>query len=472
MPYDAKRNETRFERGASSRRLNSLVERPQNDMPLADATEKALLQSIEAGRLVIVCGAGLSIAGRSRGPSAKRIAEVCFDRARQVDPQLNADLRENLNLLAEHFAANQGLQSYFIPCLVPWDEFVGEPNDGHIAIADFALCKVVEAAITTNYDFLVEEAARSFHVDFQSTIDGPGAAVQHGHANYIKLHGCAVRNRLETIWAPSQLQTDQQLADRLSGLKSWLRSHLHEKDYIFVGFWSDWRYLNAILEETLSTITRTKVFVVDPAPDAELQAKAPALWALLNDPQTVFEHIDMSGEELLDGLRAAFSRMYLRKVFALGEIQFREAIYRNVPLPEIASSQRSSDLHDARCDAEGIPRSRAARLKAPTANVSQYAFAHLLLAHAGAEAIGADYQIKGQRIRVINSAGRFIAEVRGHFADDPVPIPGADVILCAGGENVGAPNNIVREGATSSIVRPLAGGSWVDLQAARALLEI
>src|SRR5580704_230996 len=107
-------------------------------MPLAEATEKALLQSVEAGRLVIVCGAGLSIAGRSKGPSAQHIADVCFDRAVLVDQKLNPKLRKSLSLLAEHFTANQSLQNYFIPCLVPWGEFAaGEPNEGHIALADF-----------------------------------------------------------------------------------------------------------------------------------------------------------------------------------------------------------------------------------------------------------------------------------------------------------------------------------------------
>ena len=442
-------------------------------MPLADATEKALLQSIEAGRLVIVCGAGLSIAGRSKGPTAKHIAEVCFDRAVLVDQKLNPKLRENLNLLAEHFAANQALGNYFIPCLVPWGEFaVGEPNDGHIALADLALCRAVEAAITTNYDFFVEQAASGFHVDFQSTLDGPAAAVQRTHANYVKLHGCAVRSRLTTVWAPSQLENDPELIARIEGLKTWLRANLHEKDYVFVGFWSDWSYLNAILEETLSTVTPTRVFVVDPASDSDLEAKAPALWALVTDKRATFEHVAMSGEQLLDDLRCAFSRMYLRKVFALGTTEFLECVTPDVPELQIASSGNASELHDARCDAEGLPRSSAARLKDPTANASQYAFAHLLLSHAGGQAIGADYQISGRRVRVINAAGRFINQVRAQFAADPVSIPSADIVLCAGGGDVPVPDNIVREGTTASIIRPIAGGSWVDLRAARVLLEI
>jgi hypothetical protein len=84
-----------------------------------------LLASMDARRLVVVCGAGLSMAPPSCLPSAKEIAEACFDEYRIIiDPHIDPNLRGNLEELAEHFAAQETLESVFIEKLVPWNKFV------------------------------------------------------------------------------------------------------------------------------------------------------------------------------------------------------------------------------------------------------------------------------------------------------------------------------------------------------------
>jgi hypothetical protein len=60
--------------------------------------------SIQAGRLVLLCGAGLSMASPSELPAAWQVANICFDKHRLAsDPHLDPGLRNDLEALAEHF---------------------------------------------------------------------------------------------------------------------------------------------------------------------------------------------------------------------------------------------------------------------------------------------------------------------------------------------------------------------------------
>ena len=63
------------------------------------------------------------------------------------------------------------------------------------------------------------------------------------HANtqgpLLKFHGCAYRDRLSTVWAPSQL-ADQTIAERIARSKLWIAANLRKKYLLVIGFWSDW----------------------------------------------------------------------------------------------------------------------------------------------------------------------------------------------------------------------------------------
>ncbi|MBP0631332.1 hypothetical protein [Cupriavidus sp. AcVe19-1a] len=115
---------------------------------------------MNAGRLVILCGAGLSMAPPSSLPSAWQVAGMCFDEYQlTIDPLIDPALRDNLEALAEHFVGLDTLKAVFIEHLVPWEEFERPPNRGHAALADFLIAKTVVAGLSSNYDKLIERCA-------------------------------------------------------------------------------------------------------------------------------------------------------------------------------------------------------------------------------------------------------------------------------------------------------------------------
>src|SRR5262245_24676648 len=126
---------------------------------------------MDAGRLVVICGAGLSMAPPSNLPSARRVAEMCFDAYQiRVNPNINPALRQDLEALAEYFADLNTLKAQFIENLVPWIEFERLPNPGHAAIADFLITKVAVAALSGNYDKLIERYAWDSGADFLGSL--------------------------------------------------------------------------------------------------------------------------------------------------------------------------------------------------------------------------------------------------------------------------------------------------------------
>jgi len=137
---------------------------------------------MNAGRLLVVCGAGLSMAAPSNLPSARAVAERCFDKYRlESDPNCDIALRSDLEALAEHFAGMNTPRSVFIEHLVPWHAFVRPSNAGHAAIADFLITRAAIAGISSNYDALIERRAWDYGSDFQGSLDGDEATVDAIH---------------------------------------------------------------------------------------------------------------------------------------------------------------------------------------------------------------------------------------------------------------------------------------------------
>jgi transcriptional regulator GlxA family with amidase domain len=64
---------------------------------LDSETKARLLASMHAGRLVVICGAGLSMAAPSSLPPAWSVAEASFDKYRATtDPTCDVAMRHNL----------------------------------------------------------------------------------------------------------------------------------------------------------------------------------------------------------------------------------------------------------------------------------------------------------------------------------------------------------------------------------------
>jgi hypothetical protein len=439
---------------------------------LSPEIKARLLASVDAGRLVVLCGAGLSMAAPSNLPSARRVAEICFDvYALKVDPLLNPALREDLEALAEHFAALNTLKSQFIENLVPWSEFVRPPNPGHAAIADFLITKAVVAALSSNYDKLIEQCGWDYGADFFGSLDGDEATVcSRRQAPLLKFHGCSYRDRANTLWAPSQLN-DLTVAERIEKSRIWMAANLRQKDLLVVGFWSDWEYLNQTIGGAVQGLDPLSVTVIDPFGTEQLQQKAPQLWALAHQVNVTFTHIQESGADALDELRRAFSESYLRQVLASGKSAF-EAEIGSVCEPTWlnVAGLDSESLYSWRRDAEGVPVGRPARANLPTTDEALGYF-HLLLRRAGAVQGQAWYSFGGRQIRVINGAGSFLSTVAARFVEPP-SVPAAELCIAVGASDLGLPGNVLRAGAAGSLVRPATTSKWLTLEQARVELEI
>jgi NAD-dependent SIR2 family protein deacetylase len=114
-----------------------------------------LVASIQQRRLVVFCGAGLSMTGPSLVPSATGLAHQCLKEYNQrALPALPATASANLETMTEHLFAN-GYQSLFLHELVNWRPFRRKPNKGHEAVADFLTCGALNFGVTTNFDELL-----------------------------------------------------------------------------------------------------------------------------------------------------------------------------------------------------------------------------------------------------------------------------------------------------------------------------
>jgi hypothetical protein len=439
---------------------------------LTPETITRLLASMNAGRLLVVCGAGLSMAPPSSLPSARVVAERCFDTYRlESDPDCNIVLRDNLEALAEHFAGLKTLQSVFIEHLVPWPAFVRPPNTGHAAIADFLITRAAVAGISSNYDTLIERRAWDYGADFRGSLDGDEATADSvRQAPLLKFHGCSHRDRPSTVWAPSQLD-DPTISARITRSKVWMAANLRQKDLLVVGFWSDWEYLNAVMGEALIDVQPLSVTVIDLLPTNALEQKAPQLWEIAHAPNVAFEHVQESGAAALDELRLAFSSNYLRQVLNAGRIAFEHTTGVQCDPSWLNVGDFDSEaLYSLRRDAEGVSAAEPAKLLRP-ANPEALGFFHLLLRQAGAVQRADGYDLNGRRIRVLKGAQSILGTLRGKFVEAPAAMR-SDIVVAVGATDLGVPDNVVRSGRAGDVLRPDPAGEWYDLLGARAALGI
>ncbi len=431
-----------------------------------------LLASMNAGRLLVVCGAGLSMAPPSSLPSALTVAKRCFEKYRlESDPNCDPALRDNLEALAEHFAGLDTLQSVFIEHLVPWNAFMRQPNTGHAAIADFLITRAAVAGISSNYDTLIERCAWDYGSDFRGSLDGDEATADFvRQAPLLKFHGCSFRDRPATVWAPSQLN-DPTISARIALSKVWMAANLRQKDLLVVGFWSDWEYLNTVIGEALSHVQPLSVTVIDLSATNVLEQKAPQLWEIANAQNVAFEHVQESGAVALDELRRAFSSNYLRQVLDAGRTAFEQTTgIQCDPAWLNVENFDSEALYGLRRDAEGVSAAEPAKLLRP-ANTEALGFFHLLLRQAGAAQRPDGYELNGRSIRVINGAQTVLGTLRGRFIEPPAAMQ-SDIVVAVGATNLGVPGNVVRSGRPGDVIRPDPAGEWYDLPGARAELGI
>ena len=436
-------------------------------------TKNRLLESIESDRLVVLCGAGLSMARPSELPAAWQLAETCHDKySLAVDSSFDPAIRHDLEAIAEYFHQSGSLVTYFIRKLLPWNEFSRPANDGHKALADLLVCRAIFAALSTNYDDLIEKQARRNGADLQVSLDGDEANIHSGnHSPLLKFHGCMFRDRDHTVWTESQLTSDEVIAGRLTKSQRWMDANLREKDFLVVGFWSDWSYLNNVLGMAFENVTPLTMTVVDLADARALEEKAPDLWNKAHSDEVDFYHVQESGSDFLNELSTEFSKMYLRKLIAQGTGAIYNEFGINAEAEWMAMPEMTSeDYFRWRRDAEGLGRGSAPKRKSPEEN-EVLGFFHLLLRKEGATVSSSGYVLNGKAIRVVNGSGKFINSLREVLIEPPSSVD-TDLIVCVGADETYLPANIARTGSSGDILRAEPVADFVTHQTARNILEI
>jgi hypothetical protein len=403
--------------------------------------------------------------------SAKTVAQKCYDKWEPTEKLPDA-MRDDIDLLAGHFYHNGTFPTVFIGSLVPWNDLVGEPNDGHAAVADLLISRAANATLSANFDPLIEQWAERRKIALQGALNGVEAMTFTNTSNpLLKFHGCFHRDKKNTLWTQHQLQQPE-VKQRIENCANWMELNLPNKDLLVVGFWTDWGYLNDVLAQTIQMNGISSVTLIDLATSAALQAKAPLLWSTLNAAGIPFDHVQASGADALKELRIEFSRVWAKKFFHLGK-PLLEAAGGTYPTAVESAAWTCDDIYNLRRDAEGVPYSRAAQTKEPGPEAAQAAFAHLLLTQANATRQGSWYTHGGQTIRVVQGAGQGLSSVRDKYVEPP-NVPAPDIVLCAGANDIPVPGKIIASGSGHSIVRPAPGGTtrWLTLEQARLELGL
>ena len=443
--------------------------RDRGKMHLSAELTTRLLGAIETNSLMFLCGAGLSMPAPSDLPSSIRISQTCYD-AWSPNETLDPVFRDDVNQLAGHFHA-RGDFKVFIG-LVPWNDLVGPPNKGHATIADFLISRGAHSALSANFDAMIERWAEERRVAMQGALSGLEAGKFTACANpLVKFHGCLQRDRENTLWTQSQL-AEPAIQERLSSCSQWMKLNLPGKHLVVVGFWTDWGYLNDVLAEAFTIDNASSVTVIDPSPTAGLRSKAPKLWEKMYNLSRVFEHVQASGVDALEELRTAYSKAWARRFYKLGKDSV-EADGGVVQVSAPFDALDVEDLYNLRRDAEGLPYTRAATLKAPLPNATQAASTHVMLLNGGATKLGAWLQYRGQSIRVVNGAGRGLKDVQAQYRE-PTTAMKSDIVVCAGAFELGVPARVISTGRGASMIRPTPGGGamWLTFDQAREALGI
>lgn len=88
---------------------------------MTDEVVTRLLAAIAANRLLVLCGAGLSMAAPSNLPSAEAVARTCAAAyATRTGTPLEADLQSDIAKMSQHFREHARFENFFIAELVPW----------------------------------------------------------------------------------------------------------------------------------------------------------------------------------------------------------------------------------------------------------------------------------------------------------------------------------------------------------------
>ena len=434
----------------------------------AEGVECAL-DALLASRLTLLCGAGLSMAPPSNLPSANELARRAKQKYDAMHLPNRAPLPASIEYQAEYFFQRGQLETIYLRTYIDFNSFSSAPNRGHYATADLLLTGAITTAISTNVDQLIENAGTHLFGQVGAGVSQVEIAkLPPNISPLLKVHGCWSKPG-DTIWAPGQV-SEEPISSRLAGAEAWLVNRLLDRDILVVGFWTDWDYLNNVLEATLGTANPSRVIVVDPCDIDAFQEKAPTLYALgmrASKPEH-FVHIKCSGDAFLDELRVAFSRSLIQQTVSSGATAFST---QNGADPSADwFSPESSDspvLWQIRRDLEGCAPNEPAKSREPF-NEPLLGMLILQLQARGAKADGSYWALGEHRIRVLRAANQPLHEVEYAFSRETAPAVAPDYVIAVGAESLSLPTDIARGDGPASIVR---GSSSKWLCRSKALEE-
>lgn len=427
---------------------------------------RQMFDSLLAERLVLLAGAGLSMAPPSSLPSAARIAQ----RAKQkYDGIHGPGLPVGIEDQAEFFFQRGELASVYFRTLIDAHAFAAPPNEGHAAIADLMLVKGIKLAVTTNVDVLVETAGQMLFGQVEVGLDGMEVAgLPAGVSPLLKIHGCRQKDHDNMVWAPGQL-TAPPVSTRVQSSALWLAQHMLNRDLLVVGYWTDWDYLNQVLSSVLDQVQPSRVVVVDLADSTLFEGKAPDLYALGQSVHHGFHHVKASGADFLAALRLRFSRSFVRQVMSKGSEAFE---HKTGGAPTLALMEPPNIGNDAlwhmRRDLEGSLPNQPATLLSPP-DESTLGLTLLQLRSAGAIADGPYWLLNNERIRILRTPNELLHRVKAARERETAPTVAPDIVVAVGAEDDQLPANIARAGEESSITRG-AARRW--LTRAQAIEEL
>ena len=217
-----------------------------------DVALQTLITSISNQSLVFFCGAGLSMGEPSSLPSANALVEKLERKYQRLNEKsLVGKFGNDIEEIAE-WTLNNGsdFQNFFLPTIRS-EDFFQPSNPGHETVADFLIARIVEAALSTNVDYLVEHAAKKLGKGpFRGVVTRSHFNRNPDYSPFLKIHGCFHHEEQHTVWCEPQLNNPP-IRGRIECFQNWMHLNLPGKDLLIVGYWTDWPHLNDTLNKSV-----------------------------------------------------------------------------------------------------------------------------------------------------------------------------------------------------------------------------
>ena len=418
------------------------------------------LDALLTDRLALLCGAGLSMAAPSSIPSAAELAERAKRKYDSTHGSERPPLPSSIEDQTQFFFERDELATVYLRTYIDHDAFAAPPNAGHLSIADLMLVRGIRIAVSTNVDKLIELAGNLLFGQIGVGVDFAGVtSLLPEKSPLLKIHGCWT-DPSGTIWATGQIQREP-TKTRIDECAKWLETRLADRDLLIVGYWTDWDYLNHVLDVSLRAVTPRRVIVVDPCDTASFESKAPALYDLGQRATADFCHVRSSGDVFLDELRMTFSRTFIRRILHSGKTAYSDCVgIQPVETWLEPPPGKADTLWRIRRDLEGCSPTEPAKKRQPDEEPLLGMFLLQLQAR-GARSEGSYWALDGDTIRVIRAANRPLHDVESMFSREMPPVVAPDFAVAVGAESFSLPASIARGSANGTVTRGPAA-KWLS----------